>query len=124
MEPKPRQLLAGTIWGLWIAGYAKYSPDLWGQPCQVSASFRVTRLGFSPPEGCMQRKCIRRQRRSWLAADQLLGNSVGAIESVVHDTIAFSLDRVSTWVASASPCLVKLASFGGSAFELRLFGLR
>ena len=26
----------GTIWGLWIAGIAKYSPDLRGQPCRVS----------------------------------------------------------------------------------------
>ena len=23
--------VAGTVWGLWIAGIAKYSPDLWGQ---------------------------------------------------------------------------------------------
>jgi len=28
----------GHLWGLWIAGYAKYSSDLWGQFCRVSAS--------------------------------------------------------------------------------------
>ena len=52
MEPKPRQFLVGIIWGLWIAGCANYSPDLWGQPCRVSA-ISVSRRGFSPPEGCM-----------------------------------------------------------------------
>jgi hypothetical protein len=34
----PINSLLGTIWGLWIAGYAKYSPDLWGSSCWVSAS--------------------------------------------------------------------------------------
>jgi hypothetical protein len=67
---------------------------------------------------------FRRQRRPCLVADQLLGNSVGAIESAAHAIIAFSLDRVAAWGASASPCLVKLAPFGGSASELRLSGLR
>ena len=52
MEPKSRQFLVGIIWGLWIAGFANYSPDLWGQPCRVSA-ISVSRRGFSPPEGCM-----------------------------------------------------------------------
>jgi hypothetical protein len=33
-ELKPCQfILTGVIWGLWIAGFAKYSPDLWGQLC-------------------------------------------------------------------------------------------
>jgi hypothetical protein len=67
---------------------------------------------------------FRRQRRPCLVADQLLGNSVGAIESAAHAIIAFSLDRVAAWGASAFPCLVKLAPFGGSASELRLSGLR
>jgi hypothetical protein len=71
----------------------------------------------------MHRKCARRQRRPWLVADQLLGNSVGANESVVRATLAFSQDRAATWVASASPCLVQLAPFGGSASVLRRLGL-
>jgi hypothetical protein len=56
-------------------------------------------------------------------ADQLLGNSVGAIESVVRAIIAFSLDRAAAWVASASPCLVQLAPLGESALGLLLLGL-
>jgi hypothetical protein len=83
-------LLVGNFWGLWIAGFAKYSPDLWGLSCRVSACKGVTRRGSSPPESCMYRKCLRRKRRAWLVADQLLGNSVGAIESVVRDILAFS----------------------------------
>lgn len=35
----PFIFLEGIIWGLWIAGFAKYSPDLWGQRCQVSAFY-------------------------------------------------------------------------------------
>jgi hypothetical protein len=90
-ELKPRRfILTGTLWGLWIAGFAKYSPDLWGQLCQVSAVYCVSRRGFSPPESCMQRMCLRRQRRSRFVADQLLGNSVGAIESVTRTLIAIS----------------------------------
>jgi hypothetical protein len=53
-----------------------------------------------------------RQRRAWLAADQLLGNSVGAIESIAHAIAAFGFDRVAIWGASASSCLVQLAPFG------------
>jgi hypothetical protein len=53
-EPKPCQfILTGIIWGLWITGFANYSPDLWGQPRQVSAACCVSRRGFSPPEGYM-----------------------------------------------------------------------
>jgi hypothetical protein len=53
-ELKPCQfILTGIIWGLWIAGFAKYSSNLWGLPCQVSAACCVSRRGFSPPEGCM-----------------------------------------------------------------------
>ena len=37
---------------------------------------------------------FRRQRRPCLVADQLLGNSVGAIESAAHAITAISLDRV------------------------------
>jgi hypothetical protein len=33
----PVDLSAGTIWGLWIAGFAKHSPDLWGQSRRVTA---------------------------------------------------------------------------------------
>jgi hypothetical protein len=71
----------------------------------------------------MHRKCARRQRRPWLVADQLLGNSVGAIESIARAIVAFGFDRVAIWGASASPCLVQLAPFGGSASVLRRLGL-
>ena len=111
----PFNSLEGITWGLWIAGFAKYSPDLWGQLRQVSAFLRVTRRAFSPPEGCMQRKCLRRQRRAWLVADQLLGNSVGAIESVTHAVMTFGCNRVVTWGRFGVSLLGKLAPFGGSA---------
>jgi hypothetical protein len=42
----PFIFLEGAIWGLWIAGYAKYSPDLWGQLCRVSASYAWRGVGF------------------------------------------------------------------------------
>jgi hypothetical protein len=38
---------------------------------------RVTRRGFSPPEGYMQRTCFRRQRRSWLVCGLGLGELSG-----------------------------------------------
>lgn len=38
---------------------------------------RVTRRGFSPPESYMQRKCLRRQRRSWLVCGLGLGELSG-----------------------------------------------
>ena len=50
----------------------------------------------------MQRKCMRWLHRSWLAADHLLGNSVGAIESVVRAVGAFGVYRAAIWNASAS----------------------
>ena len=112
---KSCRFTAGAFWGLWIAGFAKYSPDLWGQLRQVSAFLRVTRRAFSPPEGCMQRKCLRRQRRAWLVADQLLGNSVGAIESVTHAVMTFGCNRVVTLGRFGVSLLGKLAPFGGSA---------
>ena len=34
----PGDHLLGIIWGLWIAGSAISSPDLWGQSCRVTAS--------------------------------------------------------------------------------------
>jgi hypothetical protein len=93
----------------------------------ILPSFRipcVTRRRFSPPEGCMQRTCMRWQHRSWLVADHLLGNSVGAIESVACALGTIGASRAATWIASASPCLVKLAPFGGSACVLYVRGLR
>ncbi|RYE13957.1 MAG: hypothetical protein EOP34_07640, partial [Rickettsiales bacterium] len=49
---------------------------------------------------------------------------MGAIESVAHAIIAFGFDRVVTWVASASPCLVNSPPSGGlpwaSALWLRI----
>jgi hypothetical protein len=122
-ELKPCYFLAGIIWGLWIAGFAKYSPDLWGQPCQVSASCAWQGVGFLLLRAICNGNGNDGNVGHGSFADQLLGNSVGAIESVVRAIIAFSFGRAATWVASASPCLVQLAPFGGFASGFRLFGL-
>ena len=39
--------------GCGLLAMTKYSPNLWGLPCQVSAACCVSRRGFSPPESCM-----------------------------------------------------------------------
>ena len=62
-------------------------------------------------------------RLAWLVADQLLGNSVGAIESVACASIAFGVARAAAWGRFGVSLLGKLAPFGGSAAELRLLGL-
>jgi hypothetical protein len=115
--------LAGIIWGLWIAGFAKYSPDLWGQSCQVTAFYVWQDVDFLLLRAICNGNVSDGNVGHGSFADQLLGNSVGAIESVACAIIAFSLDRAATWNASASSCLVQLAPFGGSALEFRLSGL-
>jgi hypothetical protein len=123
LEQRTCHFFGGRLWGLWITGFANYSPDLWGQLCRVSAPLCVTRREFSPPEGCMHRKCTRRQRRSWLVADQLLGNSVGAIESVVRVVLAFGYHKAATLERFGVFLLGTTRLLRGVASALRRLGL-
>jgi hypothetical protein len=90
--------LAGIIWGLWITGFAKYSPDLWGQSCQVSAFYVWRGVDFLLLRAICNGNVCDGNVGHGSFADQLLGNSVGAIESVACAIIALSLDRAATWI--------------------------
>ncbi|KAF3948030.1 hypothetical protein CMV_025915, partial [Castanea mollissima] len=76
--------LAGTIWGLWIAGFAKRFTRSSGMALSSTRACALTWLGSSPPEGRMRRCSKRCNSRMRPAADRNLGNSVGAIESVAR----------------------------------------
>lgn len=123
MEPKPRQLLVG-IYGVCGLLALPNIQQIFGDDPAEFPLIASRGVGFLLLRAVCDGPGFRRQRRPWLVADQLLGNSVGAIESVAYAIIALSFDIVVAWGASASPCLVKLAPFGGSASESRLSGLR
>ena len=74
----------------------------------------VSRRGLSPREARMWWACYWRQRRSGLAADRALRNSVGAIEMVARSDLRLvAHSRRAIGVASlAIPFLVQSGRFG------------
>ena len=114
----PNIYLQGTFWGLWITGVtSNYSPDLWGQSCQVSASLCVSRRRPSPPEGYMQ--------RMW--GDDFIFHS--PLRTILWGTQSGQLNRLLRclcfWHSQSNslgcfgvPYLVTLAPFGESAWVL------
>ena len=88
-------------------------------PCLVC----VMERGFSPPEGRMWRVCYRWQHRSFSVADRTLGNSVGAIESVIHSVSTMCTLDVGDWGRLGGSLLGIFHPFGGCACALRRLGL-
>lgn len=109
LELKPHQFtLLGTIWGLWIAGCAKYSPEPWGKFYLVTVLL-ARRRGVS--------SLLLRGACSGNVYDGNVGH--GSLRTALWETQWGQLDGLfalnAPWVqlelqsgfASALPCLVK-----------------
>ena len=81
------------------------------------------RRWLSPLETRMLWACHWRKRRSSSAADRVLGNSVGAIESVACSDGALGTVEVGGWGRFGASVPDTLRPFGGMAFALRRFGV-
>ena len=89
---------AGTVWGLWMNGFAKHLPNLWGYPCRISAPCGRDEAiaGLLLLRGVWG-DLSQRQRWQCTASDRTLGNSVGAIESVACSVGASCTFAVGNW---------------------------
>ena len=117
--------LAGTIWGLWMVGFAKNLTNLWGCPCQISAHQRVIRqLRVFSSWGAYGTGLFSAVHCWWGSApDRTLGNSVGAIESVARSVGVLCTFAAKDWsLASAGYLPSTFRPFWGCTRALRRLG--
>ena len=85
--------------------------QIFGENCVAYPPLACCYVGFPLLRAVCSGSDLRRQRRPHFAADQLLRNSVGAIESAAYAIIAVSLNSIAARGALAFTCLVKFAFF-------------